>query len=70
MRRRRNGNYWYALGLVALIASVNFLVGLGEPRGAIWDESYYLTSTQRYLDGVAQFASHPPLGLMLIAAGD
>ncbi len=56
--------------LVAALATVNFMVGLAEPRGAIWDESYYLTSTQRYSEGVAQFASHPPLGLMLIAAGD
>ncbi|HEX7759158.1 MAG TPA: phospholipid carrier-dependent glycosyltransferase [Caulobacteraceae bacterium] len=55
--------------LVGLIASVNFLAGLGEPAKPIWDEAYYLTSTQRYLEGTAQFASHPPLGLMLIAAG-
>jgi dolichyl-phosphate-mannose--protein O-mannosyl transferase len=67
---RGNGTYWCALGLVALLASVNFMTGLAEPRGAIWDESYYLTSTERYSEGVAQFASHPPLGLMLIAAGD
>ena len=59
-----------ALALVAVLASINFLVGLDQPRGAIWDESYYVTSTERYEEGVAQFASHPPLGLMLIAAGD
>ena len=62
-------NGW-AMVLVAALATVNFTVGLAEPRGAIWDESYYLTSTERYSEGVAQFASHPPLGLMLIAAGD
>jgi len=60
----------WAIGLVAVLACVNFLVGLAEPHGAIWDESYYLTSTERYAEGRAQFASHPPLGLMLIAAGD
>jgi dolichyl-phosphate-mannose--protein O-mannosyl transferase len=59
-----------AMSLVAILASINFLVGLDQPRGAIWDESYYVTSTERYEEGVAQFASHPPLGLMLIAAGD
>ena len=53
-----------------MLAAVNFLTNLGEPRGAIWDESYYLTATQRYEEGTAQFATHPPLGLMLIAAGD
>jgi dolichyl-phosphate-mannose--protein O-mannosyl transferase len=65
-----NGSYWCALALVASLASVNFLTDLAEPRGTVWDESYYLTSTERYAQGVAQFASHPPLGLMLIAAGD
>lgn len=56
--------------LVALLATMNFVIGIGQPRGLVWDESYYLTSTQRYEQGIAQFASHPPLGLMLIAAGD
>lgn len=56
--------------MVALIACLNFLTHLEEPRGPVWDESYYLASTQRYLEGTTQFASHPPLGLMLIAAGD
>ncbi|MDB6156431.1 MAG: phospholipid carrier-dependent glycosyltransferase [Gammaproteobacteria bacterium] len=70
MRMSSNGSYWCALALVASLASVNFLTDLAEPRGTVWDESYYLTSTERYAEGVAQFASHPPLGLMLIAAGD
>lgn len=59
-----------ACAAVALVAWANFGLGLAAPAGTIWDESYYLTSTQRYLEGTAQFASHPPLGLMLIAAGE
>lgn len=59
-----------AVLLVALLATMNFVIGIGQPHGLVWDESYYLTSTQRYEQGIAQFASHPPLGLMLIAAGD
>jgi dolichyl-phosphate-mannose--protein O-mannosyl transferase len=55
--------------LVAVVSSLTLFIGLGAPAHPIWDESYYLTSTQRYLEGRAQFASHPPLGLMLIAAG-
>ncbi len=57
-------------GVVAIVAGLVYLLNLGEPRAPIWDESYYLTSTQRYLEGRAQFASHPPLALMLIAAGE
>jgi dolichyl-phosphate-mannose-protein mannosyltransferase len=55
---------------VVALAMMNFLVGLGRPPHPIWDETYYLTAAQRYEDGAAQFAAHPPLGLMLIAAGD
>src|SRR5882757_8465369 len=56
--------------LVVVLATMNFLVGIGQPAHAIWDERYYLTAAQRYEEGTAQFASHPPLGLILIAAGD
>ena len=55
---------------VVALAAMNFMVGLGQPPHPMWDETYYLTAAQRYEDGTAQFASHPPLGLMLIAAGD
>ncbi len=66
--RRRIG--LAAAALVALVASVNFLAGLGDPPHPIWDESYYITSVERYEERIAQFASHPPLALALIAAGD
>ena len=59
-----------AAALVVALATMNFLLGIGQPSRTIWDEKYYLTAAQRYADGTAQFASHPPLGLMLIAAGD
>jgi dolichyl-phosphate-mannose--protein O-mannosyl transferase len=56
--------------LVIALATMNFLVGIDQPPYPIWDETYYLTAAQRYEDGTAQFATHPPLGLMLIAGGD
>jgi dolichyl-phosphate-mannose-protein mannosyltransferase len=66
----------YRIGLlpaalvVAFVASINFLADIGKPAAPIWDESYYLTAAERYEEHIAQFASHPPLGLALIAAGD
>lgn len=68
--QRRRVGVAAAAALVVLAASVNFLGGLGWPNHPIWDESYYLTSVERYEERIAQFASHPPLGLALIAAGD
>ncbi|MBI1682865.1 phospholipid carrier-dependent glycosyltransferase [Caulobacter hibisci] len=55
--------------MVAVLSALVLVPRLGQPAQPIWDEAYYLTSTQRYLERTAQFASHPPLGLMLIAAG-
>ncbi|WCT72706.1 phospholipid carrier-dependent glycosyltransferase [Sphingomonas naphthae] len=57
-------------GLVMAVATMLMFAGLGRIRAPIWDESYYLTAVARTEAGQAQFASHPPLGLMLIAAGD
>ncbi len=56
--------------IVALAAALTFLIDIGEPDAPFWDENYYLTAIERYHEGIAQFASHPPLGLMLLSAGD
>jgi dolichyl-phosphate-mannose--protein O-mannosyl transferase len=59
-----------AVVVVLLIAVMNFLISLGEPHHPVWDESYYLTAIARYEHGTTQFASHPPLALMLLSGGD
>lgn len=56
--------------LILVLSSFNYLTGLDNPSHPFWDESYYLTSTQRYVEGTASFASHPPLGFMFMAAGE
>lgn len=60
---------WVLGVLVIILACFNFLRDLNNPNHAFWDESYYLTTTQRYVEGRAQYASHPPLGFMFMAAG-
>jgi dolichyl-phosphate-mannose--protein O-mannosyl transferase len=55
-------------GLVTVaLASTLYLPHLDTPRGAVWDESYYLTAIQRQVARRAQFASHPPLGFLLLS---
>lgn len=55
-------------GLVTVVlASALYLPHLDTPPGAIWDESYYLTTIQRQVERRAQFASHPPLGFQLLS---
>ncbi len=55
---------------VLVAAILNFVVGRDQPALPFWDENYYITNAERYVQGVAQISSHPPLGLMLIAAGE
>lgn len=55
---------------VMALSAVLLLPRLNDPAGAVWDESYYLGASARYQLGRSQFASHPPLGLMLIAGAD
>lgn len=60
---------WLA-ALIMAVAALLYFRHLETVKAPIWDETYYLTSTARYHEGRTQFASHPPLGMMLIAAGD
>lgn len=60
---------WVLGLLVVVLACFNFLRDLNNPNHAFWDESYYLTSTQRYIEDKAQYASHPPLGFMFMDLG-
>ncbi len=60
---------WVLGILVVVLACFNFLRDLNNPNHAFWDESYYLTTTQRYSEETAQYASHPPLGFMFMDLG-
>ncbi|MDV6330267.1 phospholipid carrier-dependent glycosyltransferase [Asticcacaulis sp. 201] len=60
---------WVLGVLIVILAGLNFVRDLDNPHHAFWDESYYLTSTQRYVEDKAQYASHPPLGFMFMDAG-
>ena len=60
----------WVLGILIIVLAVfNFARDLNNPNHAFWDESYYLTSAQRYVEGKAQYASHPPLGFMFMDLG-
>jgi dolichyl-phosphate-mannose-protein mannosyltransferase len=56
--------------LLLLVAYFSFVVDRSNPPSIFWDENYHITSAERYLEGIAQFEPHPPLGFMLIAAGE
>ena len=56
--------------VVMALAAVLLGNRIDAVKAPIWDEAYYLTADARLHEGRLQFASHPPLGLLLIAAGD
>ena len=41
-----------------------------EPASFFWDENYHIAAAQKYLNGVFFMEPHPPLGKLLIAAGE
>ena len=43
---------------------------LGTPQAIIFDETYFIPAAQKYLNGVFFLEPHPPLGKLLIAAGE
>lgn len=59
-----------AAALVMAVMALLCFAQLGRVKAPIWDETYYIASTARFHEGRMQFASHPPLGIMLIAGGD
>lgn len=56
--------------IIGIIAFCSYFAGRAEPPYPFWDENYHMTSGERYIEGLAHFEPHPPLGLLLIAAGE
>jgi len=43
---------------------------LNVPQTTVFDETYFIPAAQKYLNGVFFLENHPPLGKLLIAAGE
>lgn len=69
-RRARLLALWLPPLLLLLVAALSFGWRYWEPRYLFWDENYHVTSAHKQLAGVMYMEAHPPLGKMLIAAGE
>ncbi|MBI1812773.1 phospholipid carrier-dependent glycosyltransferase [Candidatus Peregrinibacteria bacterium] len=58
------------LGFVILLSYLTYFHHYWEPQAVFWDENYHVASAQKYLNGVYFMEQHPPLGKLLIAAGE
>lgn len=59
----------YPAGLL-LAAILTYCTLYGAPYSLFWDENYHIASAEKYLAGTMFMEPHPPLGKMLIAAGE
>lgn len=62
--------HWLPLGFLTALSFITFVHGFSNPPALFWDENYHIASAQKYLNGVFFMEPHPPLGKMLIAAGE
>jgi len=58
------------LGFVLLTSFFTYFYRYNFPQAVFWDEPYHITSAEKYLSGVYFMEQHPPLGKLLLAAGE
>jgi len=59
------------LGLfIFALSFLTYFQNYSYPPALFWDENYHIASAQKYLSGVYFMEPHPPLGKLLIAAGE
>ena len=62
--------HWLPLAFLVVLSYVTIVTGFSRPQALFWDENYHIASAQKYLNGVFFMEPHPPLGKLLIAAGE
>lgn len=67
---RTNRYGWIAPALLLALSVATLGTRYWLPTSLFWDENYHVASAQKIIDGVMFMESHPPLGKMLIAAGE
>lgn len=66
----RRNELTLCLGLVIVTSFFTYFFNYQNPQAFFWDENYHVASAQKYLNGVYFMEPHPPLGKLLIAAGE
>ncbi len=63
-------HFWIFLGFVLVLSYLTYFHQYWQPPNVFWDENYHIASAQKYLHGTYFMEQHPPLGKLLIAAGE
>jgi dolichyl-phosphate-mannose-protein mannosyltransferase len=64
------GSSWLIPTFIFLVSLLVFGNITTLPNQPIWDETYYIPAVQKYIDGTFFMESHPPLGKLIITAGE
>ena len=72
LKNQLSGPYrnYLAVGLVLVVGFFTYFLHYENPKNLFWDENYYLTAVAKYQKGIFFEESHPPLGKLLMAAGE
>ncbi len=70
LERFLSREHWLPLAFLLVLSYVTIIHGFSNPTALFWDENYHIASAQKYLNGVFFMEPHPPLGKLLIAAGE
>jgi len=62
--------HWVPLTFLLVLSYATIVHGFSQPQALFWDENYHIASAQKYQHGVFFMEPHPPLGKLLIAAGE
>lgn len=68
--RRRQVIQWLHISIILIIGFFTYFNNFNYPNSAFWDENYHISAAQKYIDGTFFIELHPPLGKLLIAAGE
>ncbi len=65
-----SGNGWLYFAFIIATSFFTYFYQYQYPPNVFWDEPYHIASAQKYLNGTFFMEQHPPLGKLLIAAGE
>lgn len=58
------------LSFVLVTSFFTYFYRYNFPQAVFWDEPYHIAAAEKYLSGVYFMEQHPPLGKLLLAAGE
>jgi len=68
--KKNKSSCFHPLYVLWILTTGLIFYRLGTPQAIVFDETYFIPSAQKYLNGVFFLENHPPLGKLLIAAGE